>query len=182
MKTSVKKSFMDIHEEEDWLNRQGESGLLLIGYRGGEYEFEDVSPAKYQYAIDLPNYSGEKKKHYLAFLEKSGISVAAEFGGRVYLRKNKAEGPLELYTDSKQINKLINKRYSHMIVIGVSQISVGILLLVQMINYVAAKSAPFWICSVFGSLLVISGIVFLVIGVLKQKEYSLKKEDMDVWE
>ena len=69
-----------------------------------------------------------------------------------------------------------------MIVIGVSQISVGILLLVQMINYVAAKSAPFWICSVFGSLLVISGIVFLVIGVLKQKEYSLKKEDMDVWE
>ncbi len=49
MKTRVKKTFLDINKEEEWLNQQGENGLMLIGYNHGEYEFEDVSPAKYQY-------------------------------------------------------------------------------------------------------------------------------------
>ena len=32
MKTTVKKTFLDICKEEEWLNEQGESGLMLIGY------------------------------------------------------------------------------------------------------------------------------------------------------
>ena len=99
MKTTVKKTFLDICKEEEWLNEQGESGLMLIGYSNGNYEFEDVSPAKYQYKIDIPNYHGDKKKEYLNFLEQSGITIVAEYAGRVYMRKNKAYGPLELYTD-----------------------------------------------------------------------------------
>lgn len=182
MKTMIKKSFMDIQKEEEWLNQQGESGLMLLGYRSEEYEFEDVSPAKYQYKIDLPNYSGGKKKDYLAFLEQSGISVAAEYGGRVYLRKNAADGPLELYTDKKDVNKQMSKRYTYLIGIGVSQIVLGIYLLIQMMNYIVPKNAPFWITCVFGTLFIISGIVFLVMGIRKQKTHSFKKEEMDVWE
>ena len=182
MKTTIKKAFIDIRKEAEWLNQQGESGLMLIGYRNGEYEFEDVSPAKYRYVIDLPNYSGEKKKKYLAFLEQSGISVAAEYGGRVYLRKNAIDGPLELYTDKSDADKQIRKRYTHLFIIGVSQIGLGILLLVQMANYIVPKNAPFWICSVFGTLFVLSGIVFLIMGIRKQKKHAIKKEDMDVWE
>ena len=64
MKTTVKKAFLDIHKEEEWLNEQGQNGLMLIGYHSGEYEFEDVSPARYQYKIDLPAYTGSKKKEY----------------------------------------------------------------------------------------------------------------------
>ena len=94
MKTTVKKTFLDICKEEEWLNEQGESGLMLIGYSNGNYEFEDVSPAKYQYKIDIPNYRGNKKKEYLNFLEQSGITIVAEYAGRVYMRKNKANGPL----------------------------------------------------------------------------------------
>ena len=37
MKTIVKKSFLDIQKEEEWLNQEGENGLMLIGYRNGEY-------------------------------------------------------------------------------------------------------------------------------------------------
>ena len=48
MRTSVKKAFLDIQNEENWLNEQGEKGLMLVGYHNGIYEFEDVSPAKYQ--------------------------------------------------------------------------------------------------------------------------------------
>ena len=35
MKKNVKKSFLDIQKEEEWLNEQGESGLMLIGYHIG---------------------------------------------------------------------------------------------------------------------------------------------------
>jgi len=182
MKTTIKKAFIDIQKEAEWLNLQGDSGLMLIGYRNGEYEFEDVSPTKYRYVIDLPNYSGEKKKKYLSFLEQSGISVAAEYGGRVYLRKNAAEGPLELYTDNSEVNKQISKRYAYLIIIGVSQAVLGIILLVQMLTYIVPKNAPFWICSVFGTLFVLSGTVFLTVGIRKQIKHSIKKEDMDVWE
>ncbi len=182
MKTTVKKAFLDTQKEQEWLNEQGDSGLMLIGYRNGEYDFEDVSPAKYLYTIDLPNYSGGKKQKYLAFLEQSGISVAAEYGGRVYLRKNAAEGPLELYTDKSDTDKQMRKRYTHLFIIGVSQIGLGILLLVQMTNYIVLKSAPFWICSVFGTLLILSGAVFLGMGIRRQKKHAIKKEDRDVWE
>ena len=109
MKTRVKKTFLDINKEEEWLNQQGENGLMLIGYNHGEYEFEDVSPAKYQYKIDIPGFSGSKKKDYFDFLEESGISVAGEYGGRVYLRKNRSHGPLELYTGSVDIGKQAKK-------------------------------------------------------------------------
>ena len=66
MKTTVKRAFLDIHEEEKWLNEQGESGLMLVGYRNGEYEFEDVSPARFLYKVDVPGYSGDKKRDYSA--------------------------------------------------------------------------------------------------------------------
>ena len=54
MKSTVKKVFLDITEEENWLNEQGEQGKMLIGYSNGIYEFEDVSLAKFQYKIDIP--------------------------------------------------------------------------------------------------------------------------------
>ena len=105
MKTSVKKTFLDIQKEEEWLNEQGQNGQMLIGYHGGEYVFEDISPLKYQYKIDLPSYTGNKKKEYLDFLEQTGITVVAEYGGRVYLRKNTADGPLDMYSEKKEIEK-----------------------------------------------------------------------------
>lgn len=105
MKTTVKKSFLDIQNEEKWLNEQGENSLMLVGYHNGVYEFENVFPVKYQYKIDLPTYTGSRKKEYLDFLEQSGIYFVAEYSGRVYLKKNAADGPLDMYTGKEEINK-----------------------------------------------------------------------------
>lgn len=182
MKTTVKKTFLDICKEEEWLNEQGESGLMLIGYSNGNYEFEDVSPAKYQYKIDIPNYRGNKKKEYLNFLEQSGITIVAEYAGRVYVRKNKANGPLELYTDSNEINKQVRKKFSMFISIGVSQFAFGIMLLISMLKYIEEKNAPFWITAIFGSCFVICGIVFFIMGILKQRKNTIKKEKVDIFE
>ncbi|UTC64596.1 DUF2812 domain-containing protein [Treponema sp. OMZ 788] len=182
MKTNVKKTFLDISKEEQWLNEQGEKGLMLIGYHGGEYEFEDVSPVKYQYKIDIPDYTGRKKKEYLDFLEQTGISVAAEYGGRVYLRKNAADGPLDLYTEKKEIKKQMNKRCSHFFITGIGQFMLGIIMLIQTLYYVKSKGVPFWIAVVIDIGLIISGIIFFILGVRKHRKYSLPKEEKDIWE
>ncbi len=73
--------------------------------------------------------------HYLNFLEQSGITIVAEYAGRVYVRKNKANGPLELYTDSNEINKQVRKKFSMFISIGVSQFAFGIMLLISMLKH-----------------------------------------------
>ena len=182
MKTTVKKSFIDITQEEKWLNEQGEQGKMLIKYSNGEYEFEDVSPAKFQYKIDIPKYTGQNKKEYFKFLEQTGISVIAEYAGRVYLRKNKADGELELYTETEEVNRQMKKRYSFFINVGVSQFMFGVFFLLQMKNYIEQKSAPFWILLVFGLGFAISGVIFFIVGILKQKKNLISKEDRDIWE
>jgi hypothetical protein len=182
MKTTVKKSFLDIHKEEEWLNEQGQDGLMLIGYHGGEYEFEDVSPAKYQYKIDLPAYRGRKKKEYLAFLEQTGITVVTEYGGRVYLRKNEADGPLDIYTEKKEVAKQMSKRYSHFFVTAISQFMLGIIMLIQTLYYVKPQGVPFYITIVIDAGLMISGIIFLIMGIRKSRKYAIPREDRGIWE
>lgn len=182
MKTTVKKAFMDIHKEEEWLNEQGQNSLMLIGYYGGEYEFEDVSPAKYQYKIDLPAYTGAKKKEYLDFLEQTGITVVAEYGGRVYLRKNAADGPLDVYTEKAEVAKQMSKRYSHFFAIGIPQLMVGLIMLVQTLYYVKPQGVPYYIVVMIDAGLMISGIIFLIMGIWKRRKHVISKEDKDIWE
>ncbi len=182
MKTKIKKVFMDIAEEEKWLNQQGENGLMLLEYNNGEYVFENVAPAKYQYKIDLPKALGKKKKEYFSFLEECGISVVAEYGGRVYLRKNNADGPLEIYTENKEIKQQMSKRYAHFYSIGFSQFAFGAFLLIQPLSDTPPQGAAFWICIVFGIGFIISGGIFTFLGIKKHRKHMSEKEDMHIWE
>lgn len=180
MKTKIKKTFLDIYKEEEWLNEQGEKGRMLIAYHSGEYEFEDVSPVKYLYKIDIPDYTGKKKKEYLDFLEQTGISVVAQYGGRVYLRKNAADGSLDLYTEKKEAIKQRKKQYFHFFAIALSQFLLGLFMLVQTLNSVQERGLPFWIAVIVDIGLIISGIFFFILGIQKHRKYSLPKED--IWE
>lgn len=182
MKTSIKKAFMDLYKEEEWLNEQGERGLMLIGYHNGIYEFEDVSPAKYQHKIDTPNYTGSKKKDYLDFLEETGITVVAEYAGRVYLRKNAIDGPLDLYTEKKEVTTQVNKRYSRFFSIAITQFILGLFLLIRTLQSVKAEGLAYWITIIVDAGLIISGLIFFILGVRKYRKYSLSKEDKDIWE
>lgn len=155
---------------------------MLIGYHGGEYEFEDVSPAKYQYKIDLPAYTGSKKKEYLAFLEQTGISVVAEYGGRVYLRKNAADGPLDVYTEREEVAKQMSKRLSFYFVTAISQFMLGVIMLAQILYDVKLEGVPFYINLVFSTGLMISGTIFFIMGIRKHRKYTLPKGDKDIWE
>ena len=182
MKTIIKKTFLDIQKEEEWLNYQGQNGLMLINYNKGEYEFENVTPAKYQYKIDLPSYIGSKKKVYLDFLEESGISVVSEYAGRVYLRKNIDEGPLELYSDKNEINKQVKKKYMHFFLIGVQQFVCGLVMLILTICNVQQRGIPFIFTVAVDIALIISGIIFFVVGIMKHRKYSVRDDESDIWE
>ncbi|AXQ79190.1 DUF2812 domain-containing protein [Streptococcus chenjunshii] len=182
MKTTVKKAFLDIQKEEEWLNEQGEKGLMLVECHNGSYEFEVASPAKFQYKIDLPDYIGSKKKDYLSFLKQSGISVVSEYGGRVYLRKNTADGPLSLYTDSKGVRRQMNKRYTHFFIIGITHFLLGITLLLQTLNYAEQRGVPFWFTVIVGIGFMISGMIFLFLGIRKHRQYAAPKDETRLWE
>lgn len=115
-------------------------------------------------------------------MEQRGISLVAEFGGRVYLRKNESDGPLELYTENKDIDNQARKRYIHFISIGLGQFTLGIVFLVRMLTYAEEKNAPFWVTLIFGIAFVIAGITLFVKGVFGQKKHSIKNDEKNIWQ
>lgn len=182
MRTRVSTSFVDIQKEKDWLNEQGKRGLMLIGYHKGEYEFEDATPARFVYEVDQPDYSGAQRQDYLDFLEESGISVVAEYAGRVYLRKNAADGPLELYTDSRGIKRQERKRYAHLIGIGVSMITVPLFSLVQVVLTTTPERPAFWIATITWTAVALVGVVFIAKGIGRARGYARNQKDSRIWE
>lgn len=76
----------------------------------------------------------------------------------------------------------VNKRYSHFFSIGITQFILGLFLLIQALQTVKAEGLAFWITIVVDAGLIISGLIFFVLGVLKHRKYSLSKEDKDIWE
>ncbi|HQB32804.1 MAG TPA: DUF2812 domain-containing protein [Erysipelotrichaceae bacterium] len=181
MKTKIKKTFLDIDEEEKWLNQQGENSLMMIGYYNGVYEFEDVSPTKYQYKIDIPDYVGTKRKEYLEFLEEGGVSVAAQYSGRVYLRKNTSLGPLEIYTEKFELYRQAKKRYGYFFTLGIAQFALGVFMLVQMTN-LNKEEIPYKIVCFFGVIYMIAGIVLFGIAIKKHLKNVQAKKEIDLWE
>lgn len=100
MKKEIKKAFLDFDKEEQWLNEQGQNGLMLLNYYNGTYEFEDVNPTKYLYKIEIPKK--QNRSDYYEFLEELGITVVANYAGRVYLRKNENDGAFDFKKEYKK--------------------------------------------------------------------------------
>ena len=106
----------------------------------------------------------------------------AEYGGRVYLRKNAADGPLDMYTEQKEAEKQMSKRLSFYFVTAISQFMLGVIMLGQTLYDVKLEGVPFYINLVFGTGLMISGIIFFIMGIRKHRKYALPKEDKEIWE
>ena len=51
-----------------------------------------------------------------------------------------------------------------------------------MFNYIDEKSAPFWILLVFGLGFMISGIIFFITGINKQRKNQVLDKNRDIWE
>ncbi len=106
MKHIIWKVMYDFEKEERWLNEMSAKGLSLSDYSWCRYVFEETPNTQYIYRIELlenvPKHP--ESMAYLRFLEENGVECAAMYMRWVYLRKNAAEGPFEIYTD--QASKL----------------------------------------------------------------------------
>ncbi|MFB7156367.1 DUF2812 domain-containing protein [Lysinibacillus sp. NPDC056232] len=97
MKKRVYHFFFDHEKEEAWVNDMAEQGWHLKRTMVGYFIFEKGEPGQYIYRNELVK---GKKQDYYDFLETMNIEFVSKFGCWAYYRKNKSEGPFELFSDS----------------------------------------------------------------------------------
>lgn len=91
----------EAEKEEQWLNEMADKGKLIKKVKTGRYTFEDGTPGKYIYKLELLEHdvTDSKSVKYLEFLEEMGIEYVTTFNSWIYLRKNKDGREFELYSD-----------------------------------------------------------------------------------
>jgi len=101
MKHIVHKACWDYEKEEQWLNDMAAKGLALSDYSWCRYAFTETPRGQYLYRIELLENmpSHPESQAYLRFLEENGVEVVTSYMRWVYLRRNAADGPFDIYTD-----------------------------------------------------------------------------------
>lgn len=102
MRKVLYRFFVDFEKEEKWVNGMGAQGWHLQKFSFGRFTFTKGEPGAFIYRNEfISGMSSNEKKDYFEFLKDSGISIINELGGWVYMKKAAADGPFELYTDTK---------------------------------------------------------------------------------
>ena len=89
--------FYDKDLEEKWLNNLSDKGWAFKSFFAGIFIFERCEPGKYLYKIDM--LKGIEGKNYKEFMQELNIEPVQQWFRWIVLRKKKADGPFELYTD-----------------------------------------------------------------------------------
>ncbi|MFZ7134262.1 MAG: DUF2812 domain-containing protein [Eubacteriales bacterium] len=93
--------YYDKDVEEKWLNKMSESGWAFRKFLLGFYFFDVCEPGEYRYQIDLLNNWSGDKEDFSFFMKENHIDVISQWYRWVYLRKKRADGILEIYTDNE---------------------------------------------------------------------------------
>ena len=97
----VHRFYWDYEKEERWLNEMASRGWHFAGRRLGGYRFEQGEPGEWIYRIELlpAEPRSAASQEYLALLLDSGAEVVSRQARWVYLRRQAALGPFELFSD-----------------------------------------------------------------------------------
>ena len=182
MKHIVYKPYWDFEKEERWLNDMAAKGLALSDYTWCRYAFEETPRGKYLYRIELLENlpSHPESQAYLRFLEENGVEVVTSYMRWVYLRRNAADGPFDIYTDLdskirhyKRILTFWNVMTAVEWSAGACNLAVGITNLVvdgQLGNFTNGNF-------VLGVCLMALGFTFFFLGIpIRRKIRALKKQ------
>lgn len=102
MRKVLYRFFVDFEKEEKWINGMGAQGWHLEKFSFARFAFKKGEPGAFIYRNEfISGMSSADKKDYFEFLKDSGISIINEMGGWVYMKKAAADGPFEIYTDTK---------------------------------------------------------------------------------
>lgn len=146
VKHVVKKVYVDVENEENWLNSMSAMGMALIDYTWCRYVFERAQPNEYIYRIELLEkpHTHPESLSYIQFLEENGIECVAGYMRWIFLRKKASDGPFDLYTDAESRYRYYKRLfvfYNSLFVLNAfaGTINLGIALLVG--------STPNFICA-----------------------------------
>lgn len=174
MSEIIKKEFLNINEEENWLNKQGENNLVLVACNNGEYAFEN-GDEEYVYKIEIlseviENTHFKNKDEYLKFLNERNIDVVSECEDKIYLRRKKSETqPKKAKKIVKAVNNASSKKSSMKgtvyYILGASQFGLALKFVLDTINTFGSMGSKFLISLLLSVVFIISGCVFMIAGV-----------------
>ncbi|MCL2719060.1 MAG: DUF2812 domain-containing protein [Lachnospiraceae bacterium] len=93
--------FFDKDLEQKWLNEMSEKGWALESFCFGICTFKPCKPGEYIYQIDM--LKGIGGQDYKEFLKEMNIELIQQWFRWLILRKKKAEGAFDLYTDDASL-------------------------------------------------------------------------------
>lgn len=113
MKKVKYRFFLDYDKEEKWINEMAEKGWHLEKFASIRFVFKKDELGKYIYRNEfIGGLSKKEKEDYFELLKDSGVTIVHECFCWVYLKKPKAEGDFELYTDTSSkidyFNRILN--------------------------------------------------------------------------
>ncbi|MCK9343316.1 MAG: DUF2812 domain-containing protein [Massilibacteroides sp.] len=181
MKHTVWRWISDYEKEEKWLNEMAAKGLSLYSFFYGKYTFEETEPGKYIYQIELLENLPKAPESvvYLRFLEDTGVVCVASVLRWVYLRKEAASGPFELYTDiDSKIKRLSTVKNLWFTLVWIEFIIAAVNLATVIYAWITIHQM-LWTnigCAVF---LVIMGLLLLWLGLKPARKIkSLRREQL----
>ena len=91
--------YYDKDKETAWLNEMATQGYAMTSFFAGLYTFDACTPDKYTYQVDFCDKLLGVTEDYREFMRDNRIEIVQTWGFWIYLRKRKADGTFELYTD-----------------------------------------------------------------------------------
>ncbi len=90
-------------KEEKWLNKMSAKGMLLTDVAPFRYVFEEGTPEKYIYRLELLDHLPHHPESisYIKFMEETGVEYVGSCVRWVYFRRLAADGEFEIYSDNK---------------------------------------------------------------------------------
>ena len=159
MRKTIRKWFWawDFEKEEKWLNELAAKGLCLVSVGYCKYEFEQCLPGEYGIKLEFleKTVNHPESVQYISFLEDTGAEHVGSYMRWVYLRKKRADGEFELYSDTESKIKHLNRILSFIMILGALNLYLGIyntflfisyqspLNLVGILSYTVAAVAAF---------------------------------------
>ena len=187
MKHIVHKPYWNFEKEEAWLNEMSKRGLAMSDYSWCRYVFTDSPNSQYIYRIELLDNlpTHPESIAYLRFLEENGVECVASYMRWVYLRKNAADGPFDIYTDIdskikhyQRINLLWSTLMIVEFIVGGMNVAIGIINL-----SIGEHLGNFSYGNIgLGVSLLLFGLMFLLLGAPLRRKIKKKKKKKTIHE
>ncbi|MGR6899284.1 DUF2812 domain-containing protein [Rummeliibacillus sp. BSL5] len=127
MKKVKFRFYLDFEKEEKWINEMAQSGWHLEMFLLGRFTFIKGDPGESIYRNEfITGMSDLEKKEYFEFLKDSRITIVHESGGWVYMKKAAAEGPFDIYTDTKSKIDYYKRILNFFLILFFVNLSLGI--------------------------------------------------------